>query len=361
VTDANSRFVLTYYNFLWEPILRIGERLGRKMPQYYQNWVSVDDIANLLYLNGFEVIRHGYRMLMPIGVPLIAPLCNRLLSKLPVLRRCCLVNFLIARPEPSSPPPRQGALSCSVIIPTRNEVENIQDAVEQTPSMGSRTEIIFVDGDSTDGTVEKIEECIEESKGIKEIRLIHQIPRGSAEAHSGKMLSLGKGDAVRKGFDAARGDILIILDSDLTVPPSELPFFFAALAEGRGEFVNGSRLVYQMEKQSMRLLNMLANKTFGVLFSWLLEQPVKDTLCGTKALSKKHYENIKANRAYFGDFDPFGDFDLLFGAAKLNLKIVEVPVHYRARKYGKIKIRRWKHGLLLLRMCFIALRKLKLS
>jgi glycosyltransferase involved in cell wall biosynthesis len=227
--------------------------------------------------------------------------------------------------------------------------------------MGSHTELIFVDGDSTDGTVEKIEELIEKHRGKKDIKLIHQVPRGSDEAHTGKMLKLGKGDAVRKGFDAASGDILMILDSDLTVPPSELPKFYRAMAEGRGEFINGTRLVYDMEAGAMRFLNMLANHAFSILFTWLLEQRIKDTLCGTKVLSKSDYESIRANRAYFGDFDPFGDFDLLFGAALLNLKIVEVPIRYRARTYGDIKIERWKHGLLLLRMSWIAAKKLKLA
>ncbi|MBN2308516.1 MAG: glycosyltransferase [Candidatus Hydrogenedentes bacterium] len=361
VMRPDSRLVVTYYNFLWEPVLKAGERLGRKMPQFYQNWLSVDDISNLLELNGLEVVRAGYRLLLPIGVPGLAAICNRFLAKLPFLRRLCLVNYLIAKPTAARAPVQPDALTCSVIIPTRNEAGNIQGAVERTPMMGAHTELIFVDGDSTDGTVERIEEAIEQYHGDKDIKLIHQVPRGSDEAHTGKMLSLGKGDAVRKGFDAAQGDVLMILDSDLTVPPEDLPRFFLAMAEGRGEFINGTRLVYQMEKQAMRFFNILGNKAFSVAFTWLLEQRIKDTLCGTKVLLKRDYEKIKANRAYFGDFDPFGDFDLLFGAAKLNLKIVEMPIHYQARTYGEIKIQRWKHGLLLLRMCAIAFRKLKLS
>ena len=173
------------------------------------------------------------------------------------------------------------------------------------------------------------------------------------------MLKLGKGDAVRKGFAAAKGDILMILDADLTVPPEDLVKFYTALVEGKGEFINGTRLVYPMEEDAMRFLNKLANKFFGVLFTWLLGQRVKDTLCGTKVLTRRDYERISAGRAYFGDFDPFGDFDLLFGAARLDMKIVEVPIRYRQRTYGDIKIERFRHGLQLLRMCWIALKKLK--
>lgn len=361
VCRPDTRVVVTYYNFLWEPIIKMGEKLGRKMPQFYQNWLSGDDIQNLLELNGFETIRRGHRLLLPLGIPLLATLCNRFLAKLPLLRQLSLMNFFVVKMLPDLDVEPEENLTVSVIIPTRNEAGNIQGAVERTPMMGAHTELIFVDGDSTDGTVEKIEEYIEQYKGKKDIKLIHQVPRGSDEAHSGKMLKLGKGDAVRKGFDAAEGDILMILDSDLTVPPEDLPKFYQVMAEGRGEFINGTRLVYQMEKQAMRSLNLLGNKVFSVIFTWLLEQPIKDTLCGTKVLFKRDYEKIKANRSYFGDFDPFGDFDLLFGAAKLNLQIVEVPIHYRARTYGDIKIERWSHGVLLLRMSFIALRKLKLN
>ncbi len=252
-------------------------------------------------------------------------------------------------------------LTCTVVVPTRNEEGNVAAAVERIPRMGAHTEIIFVDGDSTDGTVERIEEQMKRFEGQKDIQLIHQAPRESEGRGSPFMLPLGKGDAVRKGFAAARGDVLMILDSDLTVAPEELPMFFAALAEGRGELVNGSRLVYPLEKESMRFLNMVANKAFSVIFTWALGQRVKDTLCGTKALLRSDYRKILANRAYFGDFDPFGDFDLLFGAAKLNLRIIDVPVRYQPRTYGEVKIRRWRHGLLLARMSVIAIRKLKLS
>lgn len=360
VMRPDSRLILAYYNYLWSPIIKLWERMGLKQPVLPQNWLSIADITNFLALNGFEIVRSGYRVLMPIGVPLLAPFCNRLLAKLPILRSMGFVNFAIAKPE-IVPSTNSKDLSVSVIIPTRNELGNIEAAVAETPEMGSHTELIFVDGDSTDGTVERIEEMIDRYRGQKDIKLIHQVPRGSEEAHTGKMLKLGKGDAVRKGFDAASGDVLMILDSDLTVPPSELPKFYRAMAEGRGEFINGTRLVYDMEAGAMRFLNMLANHAFSVLFTWLLEQRIKDTLCGTKVLFKRDYESIRANRAYFGDFDPFGDFDLLFGAALLNLKIVEVPIRYRARTYGDIKIERWKHGVLLLRMSWIAAKKLKLA
>ena len=216
------------------------------------------------------------------------------------------------------------------------------------------------EGNHNDGTVEEIEHVIAEYAGELDIKLIHQVPPDTSDGEGhGRMLKLGKGDAVRKGFAEAKGDVLMILDADLTVPPEELPRFYSALTNGYGDFVNGTRLVYPMEDNAMRTLNKYANYFFGWLFSWLLEQPIKDTLCGTKVLYRKDYLNIVRNRAYFGDFDPFGDFDLLFGAAKQNLKIIEMPVHYKERTYGDIKIERFRHGILLLKMCWFAMRKLK--
>ncbi|MBM3395148.1 MAG: glycosyltransferase family 2 protein, partial [Betaproteobacteria bacterium] len=235
--------------------------------------------------------------------------------------------------------------SVTVVIPCRNEQGNIEAAIRRLPAFGSSQEVLFVEGNSTDGTREEIERVIRAYPG-RTIRLL---------AQPGK----GKGDAVRTGFAQATGDVLMILDADLTMPPEDLPKFYRALIGGKGEFINGCRLVYPMEQQAMRMLNLLGNKFFSLAFSWLLNQRIKDTLCGTKVLSREDYRRIADNRAYFGDFDPFGDFDLLFGASKLNLKIVEVPIRYRARSYGETNIRRFAHGWLLLKMTVYAFFKLK--
>jgi glycosyltransferase involved in cell wall biosynthesis len=197
-----------------------------------------------------------------------------------------------------------------------------------------------------DGTQEEINRIIA-AYPEKDIRLILQDGQG-------------KGDAVRKGFSAAKGDILMILDADLTVPPEDLPKFYRALAENHGEFINGCRLVYPMEKQAMRFLNYIGNKFFSIMFTWILNQRFKDTLCGTKALLKKDYEKIQANRSFFGNFDPFGDFDLIFGAVKQNLKVVEVPIRYRERTYGRTNINRFRHGILLMKMTIFAYKKMRI-
>ena len=341
-----TRILVTYYNFVWEPVLKLGERIGRKMPIPQQNWLGMQDLENLLELNHLEIVRSGTAQLIPIDVPLLAGVVNRWLAQLPGLRHFALTQFFVCKLAGGGGPIPTRDYSCSVIVPCKNERGNIDAIVARTPEMGRGTELIFVDGSSTDGTVQEIEKHLRAGTRPR-MQLIHQ---GDGR---------GKGDAVRKGFAAASGDVLFILDADLTVPPEDLPKFYAALAEGRAEFVNGSRLVYPMEGEAMRILNSLGNKAFGVALSAILEQRLKDTLCGTKVLFRRDYERIADSRAFFGDFDPFGDFDLLFGAAKQNLKIVELPVRYRARTYGETKISRFRHGAILLGMTVHAWRKFR--
>ncbi len=347
--DDRTRIVITYYNHLWEPLLKLATAIGQRIPRGEQNWLPLADVENLLTLADFEVVRRGRAVLAPKYVPVVSTILNRFVAKLPVARRLGLVEYLVARARFPARADAGGELSCSVVIPCRNERGNVAAAIERVPPMGRHTEILFVDGASTDGTREEIRAQMGAWKGRKDIKLVLQ-----DQPH-------GKGEATRMGFSAASGDVLMILDADLTVAPEDLPKFFDTIAEGRGEFVNGTRLVYPMAGQAMRTANLIGNKLFSLVFTWLLDQRITDTLCGTKVVRKRDYEKMAASRAYFGDFDPFGDFDLLFGAAKSHLKIVEVPIRYRERTYGTTKIRRWRHGWLLLRMSLVGLRKLKLG
>jgi hypothetical protein len=342
---SGTRLMITHYSALWQPVISLAEKLGLKHRQPIPAWLAPEDIENLLGLSGFDVVRRNYKVLCPIYIPLVAEFSNYILANLPLFWKMSMLEIVSARLRPQAAERREQ--SVTVLIPTRNERGNIVEALRRVPMMGRHTEIIFVDGHSTDGTMEEIETQMKNFPHL-DIRAFTQ---------EGK----GKGDAVRKGFANAKGEILMILDADLTVPPEELPKFYEAITGGHGEFINGTRLVYPMEKQAMRFLNTLGNKFFSRAFTYLLEQRFKDTLCGTKVISRENYQKLAANRHYFGDFDPFGDFDLLFGAAKLNLKIVEVPIRYRARTYGDTNISRFRHGWILLKMCLFAFKKIKLT
>lgn len=341
---ARTRVVLNTYSRLWELPLRAARKIGLARPMLRQNWLAVEDLENLLRLAGFEPFRRIPDVLWPISVPVITRVANRWLVKLWPFEYFALTNFVVARPA-AAPEASGAAPSVTVVVPARNEAGNIEALFARTPEMGGGTELVFVEGHSSDDTCSAIERAIA-AHPQRRARLLKQ--RGN-----------GKGDAVRLGFADARGDVLMILDADLTVPPEDLPRFYEAIVSGRGEFVNGVRLVYPMEDRAMRFLNLVANKLFGLAFSWLLGQTVKDTLCGTKVLWRRDYERIAANRSQFGEFDPFGDFDLLFGAAKQNLRIVDLPIRYRERTYGATNIQRFRHGLLLLRMVLFAARRLK--
>ena len=339
----DTRLIISYYSWRWQPLLTLGEKIGLKMPSVEMNWLSTEDTMGFLQLADFETVKREWRQLVPRSLFGLGSLINRFIGTLPLIRRLSLRNYLVAR---SVRDVKLRQASTTVLIPCRNEKGNIENAVKRLPDFCEDLEIIYVEGNSQDGTLDEIHRVIE-AYPDKDIKVLVQ---------DGK----GKGDAVRKGFDHARGDILMILDADLTVPPEDLPKFYKAISSGKGEYINGTRLVYPMDDQAMRFLNFWANRTFSVLFTWLLNQRFTDTLCGTKVLTKKNYEKIVANRSYFGDFDPFGDFDLIFGATKLNLKVVEVPIRYAAREYGETQISRFRHGWLLLKMVLFAYKKLKI-
>ena len=341
--NQDGRLLITYYNHLWEPILKLASNLDLRNVKHEQNWLDNEDIRNLLELSGYDVITHQRRLLIPIYIPIISSVANKWLAHLPLLNSLCLTTWVVARIKPE----KKQEYTVSVIVPARNEEGNIGNIVKSIPRFGKAQEIIFVEGKSNDATWERITKEVKKYNS-KKIKVLGFKQKGE-----------GKGDALKLGFKKATGEILIVLDADLTVNPKELTKFYEVLAKGYGEFVNGSRMIYPMEKQAMRTLNKLGNKIFSWFFTWILGQRFKDTLCGTKALFKSDYKWILKNKIFFGNFDPFGDFDLIFGAIKANLKVVEIPVRYRERKYGTTNISRFKNGLQLLTMTAVAFKKFK--
>ena len=342
---SSTRLVFNFYSRLWQIPLQLAQYLGKANPLLLQNWFTVDDLRNMFTLTNFELLLHRPELILPLPVP-GANIVNRYLARLPLIRHLCFTNLIVARPlgHSSQLQPR-----CSVVVAARNEEGHISELLERFPwkKLGPDPELVFVEGNSNDATYEKIKQTIAQYTEHR-VRLF-------------KQLGEGKGDAVRKGFAEADGDILMILDADMTVAPEDLTRFYEALISGKGEFINGVRMVYPMEEEAMRFFNLVGNKLFAIAFSWLLDQTIRDTLCGTKVLWKKDYERISIGRAYFGDFDPFGDFDLLFGAARLHLKILELPIRYSSRRYGETNISRWSHGWLLLRMVLFAAQRLKFA
>lgn len=339
----STRIVISYYSHLWEPVLKTAEAVGLRRKQPKINYIATTDFRNLMDLADFEVISAEQRQLLPQHWLGLGPLINRYVAPLPGIRNLCLRTYLVGRPVRQFPDRK---FSASVVIPCRNERGNIENAILRMPRFASPQEIIFVEGNSSDDTFAECERVRDAYRGKWDIKVLRQ---------DGK----GKGDAVRKGFAAATGDVLMILDADLTMPPEALPKYHAVIESGKADFVNGTRLVYPMENEAMRPLNFIANRCFAYLFSYLVNTRLTDTLCGTKVLLRRDYEVLARERAYFGNFDPFGDFDLIFGAAKQNLKIIETPIHYKARTFGETQISRFRDGWLLLKMVWFAYRKLK--
>ena len=345
---SDACLVAIYYNSLWRPLFYLCSLVNLLPTIKVMNWVAPEDMDTLLYNSDFEIIRSDKRILLPTWVPIISYILNRYIAPLPFFNHFCLLNIAFARPVKRKYERQKKNDSVSIVVAARNEAGNIEELVKRLPKMGMRDELIFVEGGSRDDTWKVIQKVAHKSRASKKISI-------RCAQQTGK----GKGDAVRLGFSMAKNDILMILDADMTVPPETLLRFYNLISNGYGDFINGNRLIYSMEDEAMRFFNILGNKFFAVGFSFVLGQYLKDTLCGTKVISRQHYQKLAANRNYFGKIDPFGDFDLILGAARMNLKIVELPVHYKKRRYGTTNISRWSHGLLLLRMLLLASRKIK--
>ncbi len=337
-----TRLIVGYFSHLWHPLLKLAEALRLKMPQPPQNVLAPADVRSLVSLADFEALKGERRLLSPLRLFGLGRLINRFIAPFPLFNSLCLRHYTVCR---SLRRLGEAPVTVTIIIPARNECGNIEAAIRRIPRFAKTPEIIFVEGHSSDRTWEEIERVARVNPQIY-IKALRQP-------------GTGKADAVYAGFDAASGDVLMILDADLTMPPEQLPKFWEAIHSQKGEFINGSRLIYPMQDQAMRFLNLIANKIFSYLFTWLLGQRFTDTLCGTKVLHRSDYVRLKDARNYFGDFDPFGDFDLIFGASRLGLKIVEVPIRYANRTYGETQISRFRQGLLLLRMAWFAFLRIK--
>lgn len=329
-----TRVIVTKYSRLWSPVLTLAAKLGLKQPHPFLNWISQRDVVRLLQLADFEIIHQGRRVLFPKYIPWFSAFVNRVLAALPLLNRLGVIEYVICRPVPRRMV--DARFRVSVIVPTRNERGNIEPIVQRIPTLGSGTEILFVEGHSDDGTGAEIQRVIAAYEGKRNIRCVAQPGRG-------------KWDAVRTGFAEARGDILMVLDADLSVDPAMLHTCYDVISARRGEFVFGSRLIYPMERDAMQPLNTFMNRRFGAAVARVTGQHVTDAFCGTKVLFRRDFEQMPTLPPRWEQLDRYGDLTLFYGAAALSLKMVEVPVHYRARRYGSSKMLRFREGWRFLR------------
>jgi len=340
-----DRLVTVLYNPYLRWIYSLADRLGLRRAPSASTFVTRVDLQNLAKISGFEVVRLRPVSPFPFGLFGLGTLLDAIMRSLPLIRQLSLVQVAMLRPIVQL----KHRPSLTIVVPARNEKGNIRSALERLPEIpGADVEVIFVEGHSSDDTWEEIQRVVEEGDRPISVRACQQTGNGKA-------------DAVRLGFGIARGELLTNLDADLTMPPELLPRFYDAYCNGDGDFINGSRLVYPMESGAMRNLNRLGNIFFSKVLSWVLEVRLGDTLCGTKLVASRDYQRMVEWRRDFGDFDPFGDFEILFPAATLALGVVDVPIRYRDRVYGSTNISRFRHGYELIRMTLIGLARIRLG
>lgn len=341
--NPEGRLVIVTRSSWWRPLFALAKRLPLiKTQPRFKGLLRLRDMHNMLRISGFEVVHYGRGVLCPVYIPLISWFLNRVLARVAPFQWFGAAQYIVARPV------RVVAreASVSVIIAARNERGNIERLVERVPEFGKELELVFVEGNSRDGTWDEIVRVQKAYEGRRRIVALQQEGRG-------------KWDAVKKGFSIATGELLMILDADMTVPPEDLPRFYRVFAEGHGDFINGSRMIYPMESRAMRFFNKLGNRFFAMFVGLIIRTKLSDTLCGTKVFRRSEWERMQ--RLPEAGRDPFGDFEMLFGAHRLNLSIVELPVRYRDREYGETQINRWRDGWLLLKLCIHTWKSLRFT
>ena len=342
--SRSSRLVVVMYNPYLAWIYRIANLFQIRTGPLPTTFITRTDLRNIARLSGYKLIRTRMSAYIPWKLAGIGDFLNKALSITPILRWFSFAYIAVLQPINSGP---HKTPSLSIVIPARNEKGNIENALKQMPEFPCDLEIIYVEGHSNDETWSEIQRVQKEYTDKYKIKCFQQT-------------GVGKVDAVRLGFSKAENDLLTILDADLTMPPELLGRFYDAYCRGHADFINGSRLVYPMEGGAMQFLNRIGNSFFARALSWVLDTPLGDSLCGTKLVSRRDYERFIAWRNDFGDFDPFGDYELLFPAAVLGLGIIDIPIRYRSRTYGSTNISRFRHGIILLKMTLVGLFRIKL-
>lgn len=344
--NRRDRIVSICYNSYFSWLYKIATVLKLRTKKQQTSFFTENDIENFCKLTNFEIVKTKYALLIPFWIPIVSTLINKIASLLPIIRNFSLVSIYMMRPVKKY----EHNPKLSVVIPARNEEENLVTIIDEIQKMEDiPLEIIFVEGHSQDKTWDVIQNNLTKYKD-----------KPLLDVKGFQQTGVGKNDAVKLGFENCTGEVITILDADKTVDPAELYKFYTAYRDGKGDFINGCRLVYPMETEAMRFLNLLGNAFFAKTVGHVSSLNISDSLCGTKMMAKKDHDRLIEWRKDFGDIDPFGDFDLLLFAGVVGLGSVDISIRYRSRTYGSTQISRFIHGFKLLQIVVYSFFKVKI-
>ena len=337
--DNNEFISLNVRGNTWEPItrwLKLDSRIFKGTTNRAR--ITLCDIESLAEIYNYRSIRWKAKKLTPIPIKFIPQSIKNALRKVPIIKQLAFeIEIIFYKYHENLNDPM-----ISILIPARNEEGNKElliEALNKFKKIPNKIEIIFVEGNSKDNTFQMLENLTKEfSKNFK-ISLL-------------KQTSTGKKNAVVEGFNTSSGDTLAIIDCDFTVDIDDSIDAIMESTKNENILINCSRTTFPMEKDAMRWANYIGNRCFAIFLSILINKPISDSLCGTKVFSRKFFNLMKKNGSWESKSDPFGDFTIIFEAANNNIKILNYPVRYYARRSGAPNISRWLDGIKLLKVCW---------
>ena len=325
----DGKLIISSINTKYLILSRTLEFLKLKDSNENTSYIHVKKIRNITSGVGLEYQKFYTKQLFPFSFFYVGNVINKIMEIISFQLNLGIKTYIIFRPAIIT----NSKNSKSIIIPAKNEEGNLVELVSRIPKF-ENTEIIFSYGKSKDNTL-KVMKQITQSNKLFKFKLVKQTKNGKA-------------NAVWEALNVVENDLIAILDADISVDPETLSDFFDIIEKNNADFVNGTRLIYDMEKNSMRFLNRIGNRFFQFFISKIIKEALTDSLCGTKVFKKSYLNDLYFWQNIFGKKDPFGDFDLIFAAAYSGQKIVEMPIVYRERKYGTTQIARFKDGFKLL-------------
>ncbi len=321
IVGDNTKIILLSKNMVWMILIKILKLFFSFSPKK-NNFLPSSYLDNLYSSCNLELIRQEKIIALPINIPFLTKIINRIF-RLPLLNFFCMSNIAILKKKIKNSSNHKD-LKISFIIPCKNEQDNIKVFEQKINENTEPDEYLFGDDNSSDKTSDEIDKLIEKLSDKKIIK------------YNGP--GICKSENVYKGIDLSSGDIIVIYDADHTVSFEDIKFSVSIMKKTNVDFINCTRMIYPQKDGAMKFANFIGNTIFASLFSLLFKKKITDTLCGTKIFYKKDWEKIKENTSQWGMKDLWGDFDLLIGAYKNNLKITEVPVTYYERRENETKM-----------------------